>query len=70
MPKSLKKEAGVVENPQVRDHAGLLVDRLPEIAGSPFVQSSDKFSSFRSIDLRLSRVDAPRKFHQWYALCP
>jgi hypothetical protein len=47
MPRSLKKKAGVVENPQVRDHAGLPVDRLPEMTGPPFVWSSDKSNQFR-----------------------
>jgi len=31
------KKAGVVENPQVLDHAGLLFDRPPEITGLPLV---------------------------------
>jgi hypothetical protein len=34
---SLKKKAGMVEDPQVRDHAGLLEDEPPSIAGLPFV---------------------------------
>jgi hypothetical protein len=32
-----EKKAGVVENLQVLDHAGLLFDGRPEIAGPPFV---------------------------------
>ena len=33
----LKKKAGVVEDPQILDHAGLLFDEPPSIAGLPFV---------------------------------
>ncbi len=31
------KKAGVIENPQVPNHAGLLFDGPPAIAGLPFV---------------------------------
>jgi hypothetical protein len=35
------KKTGVVEHPEVFDHAGLLVNEPPGKAGLPFIQSSD-----------------------------
>jgi hypothetical protein len=36
-----RKEAGVLEHAQVFDHAGVLIDEPPGMAGLPFVESSD-----------------------------
>ena len=40
-----QKKADVVEYPEEFDHVGLLVNRPPELAGLPFLSSSDDFDS-------------------------
>jgi hypothetical protein len=36
-PDKSKKKADVAEHPEVFDHVGLLVNRLPGLAGLPFI---------------------------------
>jgi hypothetical protein len=55
-----QKKAGVVENPQVIDHAGLLYERSPGLPELPFVQSSDKFKSSPGAAGRLCHFDSQR----------
>jgi hypothetical protein len=40
---SVRKKADVVEAPQDLDHVGLLTNGPPELAGLPFIKSSDEY---------------------------
>ena len=63
-----EKKAGVVEDPQVLDHAGLLFDGPPGKAGLPFVQSSDKLQIISGSRRAVVRMSTPTEHSSWYAL--